>query len=534
MEKEYIKKINNKKMLMVNNKPFIMIAGEVHNSSASSVEYMLPIWEKAQELNLNSLLIPVSWELIEPVEDQFDFTIVDEIIVQARKYQMKIGLLWFGSWKNGQCYYAPNWVKEDISRFHRAQMIQGKNGITLERMNNMTYSTLSAFCEENVKADSKAFGKLMKHLCEFDSIEQTVIIVQVENEPGLLGGAREHSEVANNLFLEPVNHELIEYLKNNYENLTDELKRNFNRNKTDLMNWSEAFGHLGQEVFTSYYVAKYINRVAYAGKQEYNLPLVVNCWLDKGQEAGKYPTGGPVSKMMDIYHFVAKDIDIIAPDIYVPNFYDTCDQYIINDNPMFIAECASHSYALSRQIHLIGQYNTLCYSPFGIEDLGNPFTTMEGILFGMDVNDKALSTPQDPIIYGKANKILNELMPIITSNYGTNHLQSATFELGNHVKLDFEKYTINVDFKSRFLKGEFGSCLLVEINENEFYALVHHCQLSVKSIRLERPNVDYLWVEEGQFVDGQWQRRRRLNGDEITTMCFNDVMLLKIKLMTYK
>ena len=41
----YIKQQNGTKLLMVEDKPFIMLAGEVHNSNASSVEYMEGVYD---------------------------------------------------------------------------------------------------------------------------------------------------------------------------------------------------------------------------------------------------------------------------------------------------------------------------------------------------------------------------------------------------------------------------------------------------------------------------------------------------------
>ena len=127
MEKSYITEKDGQKILLVDGKPFIMLAGEVHNSDASSPDYMEKIWKVADELGMNSVLLPVTWEMIEPVEGEFEFEIVDRLINQAREYGMKIGLLWFGSFKNAECMYAPGWVKKDTKRFHRAQIVKGKN-----------------------------------------------------------------------------------------------------------------------------------------------------------------------------------------------------------------------------------------------------------------------------------------------------------------------------------------------------------------------------------------------------------------------
>ena len=161
---------------------------------------MEEIWQKAVRLNMNTLLLPITWELLEPEEGKFDFTLTDGLIAQARRYHMHIVFLWFGAWKNAQCYYAPEWVKCNPERFWRAEVQKGKRKVNLEQFYGMPYTTLSAYCEETVKADSRAFAMLMRHLREMDEKEQTVAAVQVENEPGLQGAAREHSAYADDLF----------------------------------------------------------------------------------------------------------------------------------------------------------------------------------------------------------------------------------------------------------------------------------------------------------------------------------------------
>lgn len=159
----YLAKQNGKKILMAGGKPFIMLSGEVHNSNSSSVEYMEQVYDKADDLGLNSLLLPVTWKLLEPEEGKFDFSLVDGLIAQARRREKKLCLLWFGAWKNAQCYYAPEWVKTDLERFQRAQVEKGKNFIRWQDFYGMPYTTLSYLCEETLKADARAFSMLMKH-----------------------------------------------------------------------------------------------------------------------------------------------------------------------------------------------------------------------------------------------------------------------------------------------------------------------------------------------------------------------------------
>ena len=182
----HIEQVHDHPVLMVKEEPFILLAGEVHNSDSSSPVYMKKIWQTAEELGMNTLLLPVSWEMTEPVEGQFDYMVPEALIDQAREREMHIVFLWFGSWKNAECMYAPEWVKRDLERFPRAQIVKGKNKdgrkISDTIPVKLPYTTLSYLGEETCKADARAFASFMSFLKEYDEQQQTVIGVQVENE----------------------------------------------------------------------------------------------------------------------------------------------------------------------------------------------------------------------------------------------------------------------------------------------------------------------------------------------------------------
>lgn len=523
---------NGKKILMVQDAPFIMLSGEAHNSSSSDTAYMEEIWERADEWNLNSLLLPISWELIEPEKGKFDFSLADRLIEQARAHHKKIGFLWFGSWKNAQCYYAPSWVKRDLRTYRRGQVKKGCNFTVLENVHGMPYTTLSAFCEEARQADASAFASLMRHIRETDGEENTVIMMQVENETGLLGAAREQSDEADSLFAGFVPEELICYLKEHEADLGQEMKDAFCGAEAGG-NWTQVFGDMAEEVFTAYYTASYVNAVAKAGKAEYPLPMAVNCWLDKGQIPGKYPSGGPVAKLMDIWRCAAPDIDIIAPDIYVPYFCRVCEEYVQKGNPLFIAECATHAHAAARALYTVAHHHAICYAPFGIEDLGKPFTVLQGALFGMDTDDEMLKLPQNPREYAQVNKILTELSAILGETYGTDALQGAISENGESAEINFDMFSFEVLFSSPYLRRKNGACMIIRIAEDEFYAALFGCQLNVKSRNPAQPYTDYLSVEEGHVNGHMFCAGRRLNGDEITFMTFEEPTLLRLKLFSY-
>lgn len=94
--------------LIVNGKPFLMLAGELHNSSSSSARYMAEVFPAMKEQAINTLLAVVSWEQIEPTEGEFDFSELDRVILDARKHDIHLVLLWFGTYKNALSTYVPS------------------------------------------------------------------------------------------------------------------------------------------------------------------------------------------------------------------------------------------------------------------------------------------------------------------------------------------------------------------------------------------------------------------------------------------
>ena len=216
--------------MTVNGKPFIMLAGEVHNSDSSSPAYMEKIWDIAEELGMNTLLLPVTWELVEPEEGNFDFSIPKALIDQARERNMKISFLWFGSWKNAECMYSPAWVKQNLVRFPRAQIEKGKNKsgrqVSPSIPVKIPYTTLSYLGKETMEADARAFARLMGFIREYDEEENTVIAVQVENETGLLGAAREVSDEADAVFASEVPAEFAAYMRAHTDTMTEEIREN--------------------------------------------------------------------------------------------------------------------------------------------------------------------------------------------------------------------------------------------------------------------------------------------------------------------
>ena len=273
---------NGSWQLIVNGKPFIMLAGELHNSSASTTEYLNSLWTPLKALNLNTVLAPIAWEQFEPQEGKFDYTLVDSMINGARKNGLKLCILWFASWKNGESSYAPTWVKEDTQRFFRVKNAQGKE-----------IETLSPFCENAMKADAKAYKTLVEYIRKVDGIEGTVIALQPENEVGMFQDM-DYSKVSLKAYEQEVPQPLIQYMKKNRKNLRKELLSVWEENGAKTSgSWKAVFGDnvWSKSFYTAWQYATYIDYVAASGKEIYPLPTFCNCWLVQKPDdlPGVYP-----------------------------------------------------------------------------------------------------------------------------------------------------------------------------------------------------------------------------------------------------
>ena len=484
-----IETYNGVKQLIVNNSPFIMLSGELHNSSSSSLEYMKPVWEKLRKMNLNTVIATVSWELFEPEEGKFEYKLVEGLIREARKNNLKLVFIWFGTWKNAWSTYAPEWVKKDLARFPRMQTEPGKNS-----------GALSAWGEATMKADARAFAELMRFIKKIDSAEQTVLMMQVQNETGALGTTRDRSPVAQQAFAQQAPAELLEYLRQNESELTDELKQMMQNNGSRSSGtWQEMFGYGADEVFMAWHVARFVEYVTKAGKEIYPLPMYANAWLDGSFSRDvkpDYPVGGPVSKMLNIWHAAAPSIDLLAPDIYLEDFKRVCAQYAISGNPLFIPETNPDIRSAANVYYALGQYNAICFAPFAIDGLKDDAT-------------QAISES-----YGS----LSGFLPFWAKHSGkgknigfiATNAERESFELGDY------RITIRYTQQHDVRNGLPGSCgLILCTSPGEYYITGRNIRVEFNPLEGEKSYVEILSHEEGKFVNGVWQAGRRMNGDEL-------------------
>lgn len=491
----HLKKQGETTQLIVNNEPFIILGGELGNSSFTSLEYMQPIWSKLNAMNLNTILAPVYWELIEPEENSFDFKLVDQLVAEARKHNLKIVFLWFASWKNSMSSYAPSWVKKDQKRFPRVKDNRG-----------YSHEILTPFSENNLQADIKAFKALMQHIKETDGTGYTVIMVQAENEIGMLPVARDHSSLANIKFQENVPGEFIKYLDKNKENLVPEFQSVWAENgyKTSGT-WEEIFGTGTQtdEIFMAWFYSKFANDVIRAGKLIYPLPMFVNAALNRpGRKPGKgYPSAGPLPHLMDIWLAGGPMIDFLSPDFYFPNIKHWSDLYTRQGNPLFIPEHRFDKTAAAKAIFTIGHYESIGFSPFSIESTENPEEEDLGKIYGL----------------------IDQLTPIITAHHGQDKIEGVlldkenketVLQLGKYEFTFRHSYTLGWNENSKNDIWDTAGAIIIQTDDDGFYVAGSGVVVTFKNITNPALNVGLLKVDEGKFENNTWKVVRHLNGDQ--------------------
>lgn len=480
--------------LIVDDRPFLILGGELGNSSASDLAYMEPIWPKLVKMNLNTVLAPVYWDRIEPEEGTFDFTLVDGLIEGARAHHLKLVFLWFASWKNSMSCYAPFWVKIDQRRFPRAQDQQGK-GLEI----------LSPFSEENRNTDARAFTALMRHLRQVDGQEHTVVMVQVENEIGMIPEARDHSAAADEQFARPVPRELTDYLQERRDTLIPELKERWEAAGSKRSGgWEDVFGSglETEEVFMAWHFARYVEHVARAGKAEYALPMFVNAALIRpNYKPGQYPSAGPLPHLMDVWRAGAPSIDFLCPDIYFPNFAEWCDKYHVSGNPLFIPEAGRGSEGAVNVFYAMGQHDAIGFCPFSIESTDDP--------------------EKEPLT--RSYDLLTQLAPQILRSQGKGLMAGFLLDKENPThEIHLGGYTLKVshDYTWGWSGGQGAEHwpraggMILSTGPEEYTIAGNGIIVTFAANSPGDPIAGIGSIQEGRYEDGRWVGGRWMNGDQ--------------------
>ena len=490
----HLAKKGNTTQLIVHEKPFIILGGELGNSTATTIQNMETVWPRLIAMNLNTVLIPVYWELIEPQEGEFDFSLYETIIDEARQNNLKIVFLWFGSWKNSMSSHAPAWVKRNQEKYPRVKDASGRS-----------QEILSSFSKNVLEADKNAFIALMNFIKNYDEQTHTVIMVQVENEIGMLPSARDYQALAEIAFQKDVPKELLVYLKKNKEKLVPEFLEIWKENGyKSFGNWEAVFGkglHT-DEIFMAWFYSRFANEVADAGKAVYNLPMFVNAALIRpGREPGQYPSAGPLPHLMDVWKAAGSAIDFLSPDFYMPGFEHWCDLYTRQGDPLFVPEHGFDNTVAAKALFTIGNYEGLGFAPFSIESKTNP---------------------EDELL-GKVYKLIDELHPLITQHHGTGKIKSVLLDksmqqtiirIGKYELICRHDYTLSWTPGARTEVWPTASVIIIQTGEDEFYVAGTGVVITFQHRENKSLNVGLLKVDEGQFEQGEWMILRHLNGDQ--------------------
>jgi beta-galactosidase GanA len=453
-------------------------------------------------MRLNTLEVPVYWEQMEPVRGTFDFSVVDAILKQAREHKVRLVLLWFGTWKNGKMHYVPDWVKSDATTYPR---MLSKAGVPID--------VLSPNAPANLEADSKAFAALMRHLKQADP-QHAVIMMQVENESGSLGLVRDFSPMAQKIFDAPVPADLMRAL-----------------HKTGAGSWAQVFGDDADETFAAWSVSRYINAVAAAGKKELPLPMYVNNWLKSPRAfpittvpGDDYPSGGPTVNMFPVWKAMGPSIDLLAPDIYVPNserYRSVMREFHQPDNPLMIPESLGFE-------PFPGASGYARYLYFALGDGAVGFAN-----FGLDRLDLSqLNQEMQAVVNGFA--LLGSFTPELAALKYAGKVQTSVEENGiSQKELEFggtgnPAWRVVVSFPPSYDPPAApvsttsdttglheGRAVVASLGANEFLVAGIDCRVQFAlPVHSGGKQAQMLKVEEGRYDGTKWVSTRLWNGDE--------------------
>jgi beta-galactosidase GanA len=480
---------NGRHALLVDGQPFLMLGGQAHNSSAWPG--MMPqVWSAIKSMNANTLEVPIYWEQIEPQPGKFDFSLIDTLLKQGREHNVRLVLLWFATWKNGSNHYMPEWMKSDATKYPN---ITGKNGRPVDSPSPHTQAAM--------EADAKAFAAVMSYLKKADP-QYTVLMVQVQNEPGSWGSVRDFSPAAQKLFEAQVPAELLK----------PEVLKALNRPVDATGTWQEVFGTDADEYFHAWSVARYIGYVAAAGKAVNKLPLYVNAALRDpitNPSASSYESGGPTDNVIPIWKAAAPAIDLLAPDIYLSGsdkVLKVIELYSRPDNALFVPEIGI-SEENTRYLYSVLSNGGIGFSPFGI-DRNNQSTDEENAA-------RLASVSQE---YAMALTMMREL-----AKWAFEGKIKAVVESEDHAEqtIDLGLWQATISFGAarrntvQANAKPISKAMVVQLGDNEFLLIGTLCHFTFKPLGANAGKAwQYLKVEEGTYENGKFKLLRILNGDE--------------------
>lgn len=499
--------------LMVDAAPYLILGAQTNNSSNYPAA-LRKVWPAVAKLHANTLVIPVAWEQVEPIEGRFDFSFVDTLIGQARDRGLRLVLLWFATWKNNSPSYAPEWVKLDNRRFPRVVAADGR-----------TLNSLSPLFRATLEADRRAYVALLEHLAATDG-ERTVIMIQLENEAGTYGSARDFSAAAEAILRQAV---------------PDELVAAAGKAAGD---WRTVFGADADEYFHAWHIARYCGEIAAAGKVAYPLPVYANAALrnpfDPGQP-GAYESGGPTANVLFVWKAAAPAIDLLAPDIYFRDHRTVTrimELYARPDNPLYVAEIGSDGIFARYLFAALGRH-AIGFTPFGMD-----YSDYSNYPLGAERVDDASLAPF-AALYARFAPASRDWARLLFEHRSFGAAEPEDPADGHRQRLQLGRWTAEVSY-GRPMFGNppppgndppSGGVLIVELGPDEFLVTGNRVRIEFRPTTSVTGRAPILArVEEGHFEAGRWVFQRVWNGDQ-TDWGLNfsaEPHLLKVRLASYE
>ena len=512
---------NSSARIVANGKPMLMIGGELGNSSASTPEDVRRTFSHLHKMGLNTVLVPISWELIEPQEGTFDMSMLGVILTEARRNKLKVVLLWFGAWKNSMSCYAPEWFKHDVKRFPRAHTPEGK---PVEEASSLSKNVL--------EADKRAFCRIMAYLRDHDAHEQTVIMVQVENEIGMIEVPRDYSADATRMYQSAVPRQLTDYLKSHQKSLHPYLKAKLQPQAKANANWPQLFGDdiYTEEIFQTWTYATYVEQIAKSGREIYDLPMYVNVALNsRNRQPGQYPSGGPLAHLIDLWHCGAPSIDVLGVDIYDKGIRSWLSKYHLPNNPLFVPEIRLEDKDAMYALYAFGHHGAMGFCPFSIEDYPLTTATKANDWKQIDVSqDDQLNTFSSvssssfsPLV--ASYQLLRQAEPLILERQGTNDMDAVLLDSEQReaeivtpdgIRLTVRhSYTLGWEAGAKDTEWPETACIILRLGKED-YLVIGSGVVVTFSPEKGDGCIGLAKCEEVTIDDGRQHIVRHLNGDQ--------------------
>ncbi|MBE5795050.1 MAG: hypothetical protein E7323_10275 [Clostridiales bacterium] len=517
-------------------KPILPLGLQTHNSSTGVAEMLEREIAAVKHFGGNLLEAPVYWYRVEASPGVYDFADLDDLIRRCRENSLYLIPLWFGMNKNGHPNYAPEWVK---TRPDVYALAQGRDGGKV--------ASMTPLCQATLEADKRAFLALMEHIRQVDGQAGTVIAVQIENEIGLANTDMDYRPEAQAMYQQPVPEALSGIV------LED------SGVESAGSTWRSRFGRHAHEAFMAWAHADFIEQIASAAKQVYDLPLMINVMLgEQGfEEAGIcYNSGAAVGRVLEIYKAVAPHVDLICPDMYVPDrerYRRVLGRYARQDNPLFVPESP------------IGGVPNALYMMEAFADYGCIGMACFGAGRAVDGQGNLLPESREMAL---SMRTIANVASLLIRYRGTGRVHALVqqeFMDKQYLRLrdwHIEAKFISAQGSARWGMGSFlnpaapenedlftarGRGLLIQTGDDEFY--LTGCGVKVDFRRRPNPmeedsfpqltsrqngTLNFLSVEEGHFEGDEWICDRVRNGDESNFELFVHLgQVVRIRLNRY-